>query len=30
MSFDDLLNARKFSSVIYKESNLYGNHPIKD
>lgn len=30
VSFDDLLNARKFSSVIYKESNLYGNRSIED
>ncbi len=30
MSFDHLLNARLFSSVIYKEANVYGDRPIKD
>lgn len=30
MSFDHLLNARMFSSVIYKEANVYGDRKIKD
>lgn len=30
LSFDDLLNARRFSSVIYKSSNGLGNGTIKD
>lgn len=30
LSFDDLLNARRFSTVIYKSSNGLGNGTIKD
>lgn len=30
MSFDHLLNARMFSSVIYQEANVYGDRKIKD
>lgn len=30
VSFDHLLNARLFSSVIYKEANVYGDRKIKD
>ena len=30
MSFDHLLNARMFSSVIYQEANEYGDRKIKD
>ena len=30
MSFDHLLNARMFSSVIYKEANVYGDRKIKE
>ncbi len=29
-SFDHLLNARRFSSVIYLEENVYGDREIKD
>ncbi|MGV7107029.1 type IX secretion system ring protein PorN/GldN [Flavobacterium sp. U410] len=29
-SFDHLLNARRFSSVIYLEENVYGDRQIKD
>ena len=29
-SFDHLLNARMFSSVIYQEANVYGDRKIKD
>ena len=30
ISFDHLLNARRFSSVIVKEENIYGNRAIED
>ncbi len=30
ISFDHLLNARRFSSVIIKEENIYGNRSIAD
>ena len=30
ISFDDMLNARRFSSAIYREENVYGNRNIKD
>jgi gliding motility associated protien GldN len=30
ISFDHLLNARRFSSVIVKEENIYGNRAISD
>lgn len=30
ISFDDLLNARRFSSIIYKSENALGNGVIKD
>jgi len=30
ISFDHLLNARRFSSVIIKEENIYGNRAISD
>lgn len=29
VSFDDLFNARRFSSVIYKEDNVYGDREIE-
>lgn len=29
-SLDELLNVRRFTSVIYKESNLYGDRSIED
>lgn len=30
ISFDDIFNQRRFSSFIYKESNVYDNRPIRD
>ncbi len=30
ISFDHLLNARRFSSVIVREENIYGNRAIAD
>ena len=30
ISFDDLLNARRFTSLILREENLYGNRAIAD
>ena len=30
ITFDDLLNARRFSSVIYKAQTMYGITPIED
>ena len=30
ISFDDILNARRFTSVILREENLYGNRSIAD
>ena len=30
LSFDDLLNARRFTSTIYKEDNIYGDRAIQD
>ena len=30
ISFDQLLNTRRFNSVIYKEENVYGDREIKD
>jgi gliding motility associated protien GldN len=28
ISFDHLLNARRFSSIIYKEENIYGDRDV--
>lgn len=30
ISYDNLLNARRFSSLIYREENIYGNRKISD
>lgn len=30
LSFDLLLNARRFNAIIYREENVYGNRDIKD
>ena len=30
ISFDHMLNARRFSSVMFREENVYGNRNIKD
>jgi gliding motility associated protien GldN len=30
ISFDQILNSRRFNSVIYKEENVYGDRDIKD
>ncbi|MFK7832320.1 MAG: gliding motility protein GldN [Winogradskyella sp.] len=30
LSFDHLLNSRRFSSVIYKEENVYGDREVKE
>jgi gliding motility associated protien GldN len=30
LSFDDLLNARRFEATIYKEDNIYGDRAIQD
>ena len=30
LSFDDLLNARRFEAVVYKEDNIYGDRAIQD
>lgn len=30
VSFDQILNSRRFNSVIYKEENLYGDRPIAE
>lgn len=30
ISFDNILNARRFSAIIYREENLYGNRDIAD
>ena len=30
ISFDDIINSRRFSSVIYKEENVYQNREVKD
>ena len=30
ISFDMLLNARRFNATIYKEDNVYGDRAIKD
>ena len=30
ISFDHLLNARRFNAVIVREENMYGNRSIKD
>lgn len=30
LSYDDLLNARRFQSTIYKEDNIYGDRAIQD
>jgi gliding motility associated protien GldN len=30
ISFDQILNSRRFNAVIYKEENLYGDREIKD
>ena len=30
ISFDDIINSRRFSSIIYKEENVYENREVKD
>ena len=30
LSFDDLLNARRFDAIVYKEDNIYGDRAIQD
>ena len=30
ISFDQILNSRRFNSVIYREENIYGDRDIKD
>ena len=30
ITFDHLLNSRRFSAVIYKEENVYGDRLIKE
>ncbi len=30
LSFDHLLNSRRFNAIIYKEENIYGDREIKD
>ena len=30
ISFDQILNSRRFNAVVYKEENLYGDREIKD
>lgn len=30
ITFDQILNSRRFNSVIYKEENVYGDRDIKD
>ncbi len=30
ITFDDIINSRRFSSVIYKEENVYENREVKD
>ena len=30
ISFDDIINSRRFSAVIYKEENVYENREVKD
>lgn len=30
ISFDHLLNAKRYSSIIYKEENVYGDREVKD
>lgn len=30
ISFDDIINSRRFSSMIYKEENVYENREVKD
>ncbi len=30
VSFDQILNSRRFNSVIYKEENVYGDRSIAD
>lgn len=30
ISFDHILNARRFSSIIYKEENIYGDREVSD
>ena len=30
ISFDDIINSRRFHSVIYKEENVYENREVKD
>ena len=30
ISFDQILNSRRFISVIYKEENIYGDRTIED
>ncbi len=30
ISFDHLLNARRFNAIVYREENIYGNRDVKD
>jgi hypothetical protein len=30
VSFDQILNSRRFNGVIYKEENVYGDRTIED
>jgi gliding motility associated protien GldN len=30
ISFDQILNSRRFNAVVYKEENLYGDREIKE
>ena len=30
ISFDDIINSRRFQSLIYKEENVYENREVKD
>lgn len=30
LSFDTILNTRRFNAVIYKEDNVHGDRPVKD
>ena len=30
ISFDHLLNARRFNSIIYREENIYGNRDVAE
>lgn len=30
ISFDHMLNARRFNAIVYREENIYGNRDVKD